>query len=328
MPALAHRLDKETSGCLVLGRHRKALADLNLLFRNGKVGKTYWAVVEGGPEADEGRIDMPLGRLDDTRGWWMKHDPAGLPSPTTWKVMGRADGLTWLALEPLTGRTHQLRVHCSEMGFPILGDNIYGNAPRHAPGMHLHAREIVVPLYRNKPPIKVVAPVPPHMKERLKACGWDEELDKQLVTPPAPSRPRAERREAASVDRLLHPLRREAVVLVAAQLAAADLGEDFSGGRQAGALDLHRRVPELGSHDRLGALEEHLLDRDHEHAARRLALHGEARAQLRIGRDRGAAHDAHRLADAGNEEDQRDARIGRRDCAGCRCGCCRGGRAG
>jgi tRNA pseudouridine32 synthase/23S rRNA pseudouridine746 synthase len=192
MPALAHRLDKETSGCLVLGRHRKALADLNLLFRNGKVGKTYWAVVEGGPEATEGRIDMPLGRLDDTRGWWMKHDPAGLPSVTTWKVLGRAEGLTWLALEPLTGRTHQLRVHCSEMGFPILGDNIYGKAPRHAPGMHLHAREIVVPLYRNKPPIKVVAPVPPHMKERLKACGWDEELDKQLVTPPAPSRPRPE----------------------------------------------------------------------------------------------------------------------------------------
>ncbi len=90
MPALAHRLDKETSGCLVLGRHRKALADLNLMFRNGKVGKTYWAVVEGGPTADEGQIDMPLGRLDDTRGWWMKHDPAGLPSQTTWKVMGRA----------------------------------------------------------------------------------------------------------------------------------------------------------------------------------------------------------------------------------------------
>ena len=67
MPALAHRLDKETSGCLVLGRHRKALADLNLLFRNGKVGKTYWAVVEGGPRGHEGRIDMPLGRLDDTR---------------------------------------------------------------------------------------------------------------------------------------------------------------------------------------------------------------------------------------------------------------------
>lgn len=175
-PALAHRLDKETSGCLVLGRHRKALADLNLLFRNGKVGKTYWAVVEGGPEGDTGQIDMPLGRLDDTRGWWMKHDPAGLPSQTVWTVMGRANGLTWLALEPLTGRTHQLRVHCMESGFPILGDNIYGSAPRAGgPGLHLLAREIVVPLYRNKPPVKATASVPPHMKERLAACGWKEE---------------------------------------------------------------------------------------------------------------------------------------------------------
>jgi tRNA pseudouridine32 synthase/23S rRNA pseudouridine746 synthase len=132
---------------------------------------------------------MPLGRLDDTRGWWMKHDPAGLPSQTAWTVMGRGNGLTWLALEPLTGRTHQLRVHCSESGFPILGDNIYGSAPRHAPGMHLHAREIVVPLYRNKPPIKVTAPVPPHMKERLQACGWTEEMDREIPAPLGLSRP-------------------------------------------------------------------------------------------------------------------------------------------
>src|SRR5215470_17599032 len=89
-PALAHRLDKETSGCLVLGRHRKALAHLGLLFKHGKVGKTYWALVEGGPEADEGTIDLALGRLDETRGWWMKPDPKGLPSVTTWKVMGRS----------------------------------------------------------------------------------------------------------------------------------------------------------------------------------------------------------------------------------------------
>jgi tRNA pseudouridine32 synthase/23S rRNA pseudouridine746 synthase len=179
-PALAHRLDKETSGCLVLGRHRKALADLNLMFRHGKIGKTYWAVVEGGPKEDEGLIDMPLGRLDDKIGWWMKHDPNGLPSQSTWKVLGRVEGttglLTWLALEPLTGRTHQLRVHCMESGFPVLGDNIYGSAPRFGgPGLHLHAREIVVPLYKNKPPIRVTAPVPPHMKEGLKACGWIEE---------------------------------------------------------------------------------------------------------------------------------------------------------
>ena len=169
LPSLAHRLDKETSGCLVLGRHRKALADLNLLFRHGKVGKTYWGVVEGGPDAPEGRIDMPLGRLDDTRGWWMKHDPNGLPSATRWTVLGRADGLTWLALEPLTGRTHQLRVHCMESGFPMLGDTIYGSAPRHGgPGLHLHAREIVVPLYKNKAPVRVTLPA----RRRRSAMGW------------------------------------------------------------------------------------------------------------------------------------------------------------
>ena len=79
-PALAHRLDRDTSGCLVLGRHRKALALLGKLFKQGKIGKTYWAVVEGAPAAEEGRIDIPLGKLDETRGWWMKPDPHGAPA--------------------------------------------------------------------------------------------------------------------------------------------------------------------------------------------------------------------------------------------------------
>jgi 23S rRNA-/tRNA-specific pseudouridylate synthase len=70
-PALAHRLDRDTSGCLVLGRHRKALAELGRLFKAGKVGKTYWALVEGSPAEDEGRIELPLGRKDAARGWWM-----------------------------------------------------------------------------------------------------------------------------------------------------------------------------------------------------------------------------------------------------------------
>ena len=87
-PALAHRLDRDTSGCLVLGRHRKALAKLGRLFKSGAVGKIYWALVEGGPEASEGVIELPLGRLDETRGWWMKHDPAGQPAVTNWKVLG------------------------------------------------------------------------------------------------------------------------------------------------------------------------------------------------------------------------------------------------
>ena len=173
-PALAHRLDRDTSGCLVLGRHRKALAQLGKLFRNGKIDKTYWAVVEGAPNAAAGEIALPLGRLDDTRGWWMKHDPEGQPSVTRWKVLGRGpEKLTWLALEPLTGRTHQLRVHCAETGWPILGDAIYGTAPRFGDiGLQLHAREIVVPLYKNRAPIRVTAPVPPHMRERLMSCGW------------------------------------------------------------------------------------------------------------------------------------------------------------
>ncbi|RKE69409.1 tRNA pseudouridine32 synthase/23S rRNA pseudouridine746 synthase [Pseudorhodoplanes sinuspersici] len=175
-PSLAHRLDRETSGCLVLGRHRKALESLAKLFQAGKIGKTYWALVEGGPEENEGTIDLPLGRRDENRGWWMKVDPAGQPSVTTWKVMGRADGKTWLALEPVTGRTHQLRVHCQARGWPIVGDSIYGTAPRFGgPILHLLAREIVVPLYKNRDPIRVTAPVPPHMREGLKACGWVED---------------------------------------------------------------------------------------------------------------------------------------------------------
>ena len=84
--------------------------------------------------------------------------------------------LTWLALEPLTGRTHQLRVHCAEMGWPILGDAIYGSAPRSGePPLHLHAREVFVPLYKNRAPIAVTAPVPPHMYGRLRHCGWQGE---------------------------------------------------------------------------------------------------------------------------------------------------------
>jgi tRNA pseudouridine32 synthase/23S rRNA pseudouridine746 synthase len=87
-----------------------------------------------------------------------------------------SDYLTWLALEPLTGRTHQLRVHCAAMGWPILGDSIYGTAPRTGgPVLHLHAREIVVPLYKNRAPIKVIAPAPPHMQSALRACGWRDD---------------------------------------------------------------------------------------------------------------------------------------------------------
>ena len=85
--------------------------------------------------------------------------------------------VTWLALEPLTGRTHQLRVHCAAKGWPIVGDSIYGNAPRTGgPVLHLHARDVVVPLYKNKDPVRAMAPLPLHMQERLYACGWQGEV--------------------------------------------------------------------------------------------------------------------------------------------------------
>ncbi len=185
-PALAHRLDKDTSGCLVLGRHRKALETLGKLFKNGGVSKTYWAVVEGEPP-EEGLIDMPLGRLDAKRGWWMKVDPLGQPSQTRWRAMGRGqspDGapLAWLALQPLTGRTHQLRVHCSAMGWPILGDPIYGAGAREGGvPMQLHARGIVVPLYKNKAAIAVEAPPPAHVAEWLVRCGWPGETSTPAI---------------------------------------------------------------------------------------------------------------------------------------------------
>ncbi len=188
-PALAHRLDRETAGCLVLGRHHKALEKLGLLFKQGRVEKTYWAIVEGGPRAERGLTDRPLGRLDATRGWWMKVDPNGAPAQTRWTMLGRGqiDGrpIAWLALEPLTGRTHQLRVHCAAEGWPIVGDGVYGSA-RDAPspsalGLQLLARRVGVPIARSRPPVVVEAPAPPHMLAALTACGFAGD-------PPRPAR--------------------------------------------------------------------------------------------------------------------------------------------
>jgi tRNA pseudouridine32 synthase / 23S rRNA pseudouridine746 synthase len=178
-PELAHRLDRDTSGCLVLGRHHRALRRLGRLFATGRINKTYWAVAEGAPPAARGRIDLPLGRRNRARGWWMKVDPDGLPSITDYRVLGTAEGLTWLELHPRTGRTHQLRVHLAALGCPVLGDAIYGRAadPGRAP-LHLHARAIAVPLYANRPPIATTAPPPTHMLDKLAACGLSKTTTK------------------------------------------------------------------------------------------------------------------------------------------------------
>src|SRR5258708_14125950 len=112
-PALAHRLDRDTSGCLVLGRHRKALAKLGRLFASGTVEKVYWAIVDGSPPEPEGRIDLALRKLTSKAGWHMVPDPAGLSAITDYRVLGRAGGLSWLELRPRTRRTHQLPAHCA-----------------------------------------------------------------------------------------------------------------------------------------------------------------------------------------------------------------------
>jgi tRNA pseudouridine32 synthase/23S rRNA pseudouridine746 synthase len=174
-PSLAHRLDRDTAGCLVLGRHHQAIGALGLLFKQGKIGKTYWAIVNGSPASEQGIIDLPLGRLDDKIGWWMKVDPNGQKALTLWRVRGRGTWrgapIAWAELEPKTGRTHQLRVHCASQGWPIFGDPIYG-ARADLP-LQLLARKVIVPLSKSKPPIEVEAPAPPHMLEALAACGFE-----------------------------------------------------------------------------------------------------------------------------------------------------------
>jgi tRNA pseudouridine32 synthase/23S rRNA pseudouridine746 synthase len=158
----------------VLGRHRQALIRLGRLFAENRIDKLYWAIVGGGPDVDEGEIDLALGpRSPDPQSWLMKVDPAGQPSLTRWRVLGRAGGLSWLELRPVTGRTHQLRVHCAAQGWPILGDGIYGAvAARGGPRLHLHARSVALPLYPKRPAILVEAPPPAHMAERLRVLGY------------------------------------------------------------------------------------------------------------------------------------------------------------
>lgn len=173
-PGLAHRLDRDTSGCLVLGRHRKALKKLGALFSEGRVEKTYWAVTAGAPQDAEGVIDLPLTKINRKTGWKMVVDPKGQPARTEYEVLGHAGGLAWLELRPRTGRTHQIRVHCAALGCPVLGDPVYGlsEGAKCSVPLHLHARAISLPLYPGKPPIAAQAPVPRHMLDSLIACGF------------------------------------------------------------------------------------------------------------------------------------------------------------
>ncbi|MBM3570689.1 MAG: RNA pseudouridine synthase, partial [Alphaproteobacteria bacterium] len=167
---------RDTSGCLVLGRHRKALRKLGRLFASGRVEKIYWAVTVGRPAADQGRIEKSLRKKsDNATGWHMEVHPEGALAVTDYRVLAEKDGLAWLELRPRTGRTHQVRVHCAALGCPVLGDPVYGRNAAGAP-LHLHARAVSVPLYATKPAVAAVAPPPPHMAAALEKLGWRAEI--------------------------------------------------------------------------------------------------------------------------------------------------------
>jgi RluA family pseudouridine synthase len=179
-PSLAHRLDRDTSGCLVLGRHTKALREVGEMFANGDVRKTYWAMVDGVPKNTEGRIKLAMSKVGDGPGWKMKVDPKGQPAITDYKVRGVTltprGPRAWLELHPHTGRTHQIRVHVAELGCPVVGDKVYGRMPP-AEMLMLHARAVVLPLHAKRDPIRVRAPIPEHMRDDLAACGFKEQGD-------------------------------------------------------------------------------------------------------------------------------------------------------
>ncbi len=165
-PWLAHRLDADTSGCLLVALRKAPLLAAQAAFAEGRVVKTYWAVVVGGPEADAGEIRAPIVKRSTAQGWRMETDASGQPAHTSWRVLGRGDGLAWLELTPHTGRTHQIRVHAAHEGWPILGDPLYG---RPGEGLHLLARSLQVPV---EPPISATAPPPQAMRAALSKCGW------------------------------------------------------------------------------------------------------------------------------------------------------------
>lgn len=166
-PVAMHRLDQDTSGCLLLARNARARAAFQQAFEAHKVQKLYWAVVAGELAEEEGVIEVPLAKHSSAEaGWRMVGDRAGQPAVTRWRRLALRDGHSLVEFEPVTGRTHQIRAHAREaFGKGIVGDRVYG-----IPGgpMRLHARRLVVPR-GDKAPIDVIAPLPPWFE------GWDDE---------------------------------------------------------------------------------------------------------------------------------------------------------
>lgn len=166
-PSAVHRLDQDTSGCLLLARNPKAHARLSRAFEENRVEKRYLAVVAGTING-EGVIDLPLAKVSRRdAGWRMVGDPAGKPALTAWRALATRDERTLVEFRPSTGRTHQIRVHALEgLGAAVVGDPVYGMAD--PGGMLLHAADLRVPR-EGKPPVEAAAPLP----DRFVQAGFD-----------------------------------------------------------------------------------------------------------------------------------------------------------
>jgi tRNA pseudouridine32 synthase / 23S rRNA pseudouridine746 synthase len=168
-PMIVHRLDQDTSGCLMLARNPKAQKRFNKAFEEGEVVKTYLAVLSGVPKGEGGLIEIPLSKVSSADdGWRMVGDPKGKAAVTRWRLLSIVDGLSLVEFKPKTGRTHQLRVHAKEgLGLPIGGDPVYGTA--HKAGMMLHASTLNLPR-SGKQTLEAHAPMP----DRFKAFGFSD----------------------------------------------------------------------------------------------------------------------------------------------------------
>lgn len=179
-PKLVHRLDKDTSGALLVARTARAAAFFSKAFSGRTARKAYWAIVIGVPEVEDGLVDLPLAKQPGTGGEKMHVDESGegLPSRTRYRVIERAGNrAAWVELQPLTGRTHQLRVHMAAIGHPIVGDGKYAGQEAFLTGsisrkLHLHARRLRID-HPDGGRIDVTAGLPPHFAETMANLGFD-----------------------------------------------------------------------------------------------------------------------------------------------------------
>jgi 23S rRNA pseudouridine955/2504/2580 synthase len=188
-PKLVHRLDKDTSGALLVARTARAAAFFSKSFSGRTAKKTYWALVIGVPSADEGLIDAPLAKQPGTGGEKMHIDEQhGQPAKTKWRVIDRAGNrAAWVELQPLTGRTHQLRAHMAAIGHPIVGDGKYGGAESFLTGgisrkLHLHARRLRIDALGGGK-LDVTAELPEHFAQTLDTLGFEAAADERPAAP-------------------------------------------------------------------------------------------------------------------------------------------------